>query len=124
MFEVGVVGQFEAAHHLEGEFGPASRLHGHTYKVELRAQGEDLAPDGTLLDITVLRSALDEVLSRWHFQNLDGLEDFAGANSTAETVARQLFDAVAPALAGQNARSLSVRVWESPHAFAGYTGPV
>ena len=34
MYEVGVVAHFEAAHRLVGDFGPAQRMHGHTYRVE------------------------------------------------------------------------------------------
>ena len=53
MFEVGVVAQFEAAHRLHGDFGPATRTHGHTYRVEIGARGPSLRGDGTLFDITV-----------------------------------------------------------------------
>jgi 6-pyruvoyltetrahydropterin/6-carboxytetrahydropterin synthase len=34
MFEIGVSAQFEAAHRLVGDFGPATRMHGHTCRLE------------------------------------------------------------------------------------------
>ena len=40
--------------------GRAERLHGHNYRVALRASGE-LRPDGTLVDFAVLKRALREV---------------------------------------------------------------
>ncbi|MGI8551459.1 MAG: 6-pyruvoyl trahydropterin synthase family protein, partial [Dehalococcoidia bacterium] len=50
MFEVGIVTQFEAAHRLQGEFGPATRTHGHTYRVQITVRGASLRADGTLFD--------------------------------------------------------------------------
>ncbi|HZS94076.1 MAG TPA: 6-carboxytetrahydropterin synthase [Chloroflexota bacterium] len=122
MFEVGIVAQFEAAHHLRGDFGPAARLHGHTYRVELVARGEQLRDDGTLFDVTVLQDAAGSVLAGWNYRNLDELPDFADRNTTVETVARTLFERVAPRLAGQGLASLVARVWESPVVYGAYEG--
>ena len=122
MFEVGVVGRFEAAHRLRGNFGPATRTHGHTYRVEVSARGNTLAPDGTLFDITRLQSALGELTSRLHYQDLDEVADLANRNTTAETLAQYVFERIATSMAGQGLVSLVVRVWESPDAYASYTG--
>jgi 6-pyruvoyltetrahydropterin/6-carboxytetrahydropterin synthase len=122
MYEVGVIGQFEAAHHLTGDFGPATRTHGHTYRVELSARGDALREDGTLLDIVPMQQGLERVLAALHYRDLSELEVFAGRNTTAETVARHIYDQIAPLVAGQGVTALSVRVWESPVAYAGYEG--
>src|SRR5215207_1316487 len=124
MYEVGVVAQFEAAHRLRGDFGPATRTHGHTYRVEVTARGEALRDDGTLCDLGLLQGATDETLRALHYRDLDELEDFGGRNTTAEAVARHVFERVAPRLAGEGVARLAVRVWESPQAFAGYEGDV
>ena len=58
MYEVYVAAQFEAAHRLVGDFGPATRMHGHTYRLEVIVRGKRLSGDGTLYDIGRLRSAL------------------------------------------------------------------
>lgn len=121
MFTVGVVGQFEAAHQLRGDFGPAVRLHGHTYRVEVEVAGPQLKDDGTLFDIGKLRTWLDQETAGLHYQNLDDLPAFAGRNSTAEEVARHLRDTLSPHLRGQGLRSLTVRVWESPQSYASCT---
>jgi 6-pyruvoyltetrahydropterin/6-carboxytetrahydropterin synthase len=122
MFEVGVIGQFEAAHHLTGDFGPATRTHGHTYRVEVSVRGGVLRADGTLLDIVPMQHGLERVLGELHYQDLAELEAFAGSNTTAETVARHIYEQIAPLVAGQGVARLHVRVWESPIAFAGYEG--
>lgn len=120
MFEVGVVAQFEAAHSLRGDFGPATRRHGHTYRVEVAVRGATLREDGTLCDIGMFQGLLGDVVERLHFRDLDELEPFKERNSTAEGVALYLFEELAPQLRGQGLSSLAVRVWESPQAYASY----
>jgi 6-pyruvoyltetrahydropterin/6-carboxytetrahydropterin synthase len=120
MFEVGVVAQFEAAHRLRGDFGPATRTHGHTYRVEVTARGPELRADGTLCDLGVLQDAVQTAVRVLHYQDLDQIEAFSGRNTTAETVARFVHDHVAPRLSQEAVEHLAVRVWESPSAFAGY----
>jgi 6-pyruvoyltetrahydropterin/6-carboxytetrahydropterin synthase len=118
MIEVGVVSQFEAAHTLQGDFGPATRRHGHTYRVEAVVRGTQLRADGTLLDVVLLQNAVQAVVAALHYQDLDEVPELAGRNTTVEMVATHFFDAVAARLAGQGLRSLCVRVWESPQAWA------
>ncbi len=124
MFEVGVVAQFEAAHRLVGDFGPATRLHGHTYRVEVAVRGERLQEDGTLCDITTVQDAVKQVLDSLHYRDLSELDLFARRNTSAEVVAQVLFEQIAPALQGEQLVSLSVRVWESPQAYAAYEGEI
>ena len=124
MFEVGIVAQFEAAHRLRGDFGPAARLHGHTYRVEVAVRGESLQEDGTLCDITVVQQAVDRVLKTVHYRDLTELDLFEGRNTTAEAVAQVLFEQIAPDLKGKGLSSVSVRVWESPQAYAACEGEV
>ena len=42
MYEVYVAARFEAAHRLVGDFGPATRTHGHTYRLEVIMRGQHL----------------------------------------------------------------------------------
>ena len=120
MFEVGVVAQFEAAHRLRGDFGPATRPHGHTYRLEIAVRGSSLRDDGTLCDIGMLQQVVDTVVADLHYRDLDDLDVFDGRNTTAEVVALTLFGQIAPRLAGMGLLSLAVRVWESPRAYANY----
>ena len=120
MYEIGVVAQFEAAHHLSGDFGPATNLHGHTYRVEATLRGSDVRPDGSLANIGHLQSVVSDAVAGLHYKNLGELDAFAGRNSTGEAVARHLWDLIAPAFTGNGLQSLGVRVWESPQSFAAY----
>jgi 6-pyruvoyltetrahydropterin/6-carboxytetrahydropterin synthase len=120
MYEVGVIDQFEAAHMLRGNFGPATRRHGHTYKVELVVRGETLQDDGTLCDIGVLQEALKRAVGELNNRDLDDLPAFVKKNSTAELVAGWLVGQVKRSIPAGVIKSLKVRVWESPAAFASY----
>lgn len=119
-FEVGVIAQFEAAHRLHGDFGPATRLHGHTYRVEIAVRGSHLRDDGTLCDIGMLQEVVRDATSVLHYQNLDEVEALDGQNTTAEVVARHLAGQIASRLEDQGLDSLSIRLWESPQAYAAY----
>lgn len=118
-------GTFEASHSLRGDFGPATRLHGHTYRVEVAVRGASIGPEGTLVDLGMLQRLLDAALAALNDQNLDGLAVFGGENTTAEVVARYLFTVLQGALAGaERASTARVTVWESPTFHASYEGPL
>ena len=120
-FEVGVVAHFSAEHHLVGDFGPASAPHSHDYRVDVSVTGESVRGDGTLFDITKLQNALTAVITDLDDQNLNEISDLSTSNPTAEVVAHHVYHHIAPALAHQGLTTLTVRVWESPEAFASYT---
>ena len=122
MYEVYVAAGFEAAHRLRGDFGPASRTHGHTYKLEVVVRGEDLAEDGALLDIGELRESVEGIAATLDYRDLDEVPGLAGKNTTAEVVAGFCWGELAPPLRGRGLASLAVRVWESPQVYAGREG--
>ena len=118
MYEVGVAAQFEAAHRLVGDFGPATRLHGHTYRLEVVVRGERLDADGVLYDIGRLREAVDGLAGSLHYRDLAEVPGLAGVNTTAEAVAHHCWEVLAADLRGRGLASLLVRVWESPQVYA------
>jgi 6-pyruvoyltetrahydropterin/6-carboxytetrahydropterin synthase len=118
MYEVYVAAQFEAAHRLVGDFGPATRPHGHTYRMEVIVRSERLKDDGTLYDIGRLRAAVEDLATSLHYRDLNDVPDLAGVNTTAEAVARYCWDELEPLLSGQGLDSLTVRIWESPQVYA------
>ncbi len=122
MYEVYVAASFEAAHRLQRGFGPASRTHGHTYRLEVVVRGEDLAEDGTLLDIGQLREAVEGIAASLDYRDLDEVPGLAGKNTTAEVVADFCWEGLSPPLRGRGLASLAVRVWESPQVYAGREG--
>lgn len=118
MYEVYVAAQFEAAHRLVGDFGPATRPHGHTYRMEVIVRGERLKDDGTLYDVGLLRPAVEDLAASLHYRDLNDVPGLADVNTTAEAVARYCWDELAAPLHGQGLNSLTVRIWESPQVYA------
>jgi 6-pyruvoyltetrahydropterin/6-carboxytetrahydropterin synthase len=118
MYEVYVAAQFEAAHQLSGDFGPATRPHGHTYRMEVIVRGEHLKDDGTLYDVGLLRPAVEDLAASLHYRDLNDVPGLADVNTTAEAVARYCWDELASPLRGQGLDSLTVRIWESPQVYA------
>ncbi|HKG23419.1 MAG TPA: 6-carboxytetrahydropterin synthase [Blastocatellia bacterium] len=120
MYEIGVIDEFEAAHALTGDFGPAARLHGHTYRVEVRVAARAADATGAIYDIGKLRAGLRAVLEELHYRNLNDVAELAGVNTTAEMVARHIFERIEPPLRSASLAGLKVTVWESPSVFASY----
>jgi 6-pyruvoyltetrahydropterin/6-carboxytetrahydropterin synthase len=121
MFEIGIIEEFEAVLSLKGDFGLATRLHGHAYKVQVVVHGDTLNETGVLYDISRLRDSLREILSHLHYQNLNELEEFRELNPTVENVCKYIYNRMALAIGGE-VGGLKVTVWESPTAFASYDG--
>ena len=124
MYEIGVVGQFEAAHQLKGDFGPAARMHGHTYRLEVIVRGDALDELNVLFDIGRLRTRVDDLVDRLSYRDLNEVEGLEAVNTTAEAVAKFCWDALASGLTGSGLSSLAVRVWESPQVWAGLDAPL
>lgn len=124
MYEIGTVAQFEAAHRLVGDFGPATRVHGHTYRLEVTVRGERLDASNVLLDVAHLDTLVSALVGRVHMRDLDEVEGLAGSNTTAEAVARFCWEELASGLRLAGLGILHVRVWESPRVFGGYEAPL
>ena len=118
MFEVYVAASFEAAHRLVGDFGPASRMHGHTYRMEVIVRGLHLGDDGTLYDIGELGQAVHDLAASLDYRNLNEVPGLSRVNTTAEAVADYCWEWLAPPLRARGLDSLVVRIWESGDAYA------
>jgi 6-pyruvoyltetrahydropterin/6-carboxytetrahydropterin synthase len=118
MYEVYVAAGFEAAHRLVGNFGPATRMHGHTYRMEVIVRGQRLAEDGTLYDIGRLEQAVDDLATSLHYRDLNEVPGLTHVNTTAEAVADFCWEKLAAPLRERGLDSLVVRIWESRDAYA------
>src|ERR1700749_879459 len=84
------------AHSLSGEvFGPAQRLHGATYVVDVTFRRADLDADNIVVDIGRAAEALQAVVAELSYRNLDEEPTLAGINTTTEALARVLADRLA-----------------------------
>ena len=132
MYSVCVRDHFMIAHSFRGAvFGPAQRLHGATYVVDVEFRRRELDADGIVVDIGRATEALKAVLAELNFRNLDDAADFKGRNTTTEFLARVVFDRLAAAVGrgdlGPGAGrldSLRVTLHESHVAWAAFDGPL
>ena len=130
MYSVCVRDHFMIAHSFRGAvFGPAQRLHGATYVVDVEFRRRELDADGIVVDIGKAGDTLKAVLADLNFQNLDEQPAFTGRNTTTEFLARVIFDRIGEAMTrgelGPNAGgidSAKVTLHESHVAWASYEG--
>ncbi|MES1185711.1 MAG: 6-carboxytetrahydropterin synthase [Myxococcales bacterium] len=128
MFSLGVSDHIMVAHSFADPFfGPAQRLHGATYGVEVTVRTPALGPHHVVMDIGALRGILRQVLGMLDYSNLDEHPAFPGRTSTTErlaeflakTMAQELLklpaDAAPPAPA-----TVTVLLRESPVAWSSY----
>jgi 6-pyruvoyl-tetrahydropterin synthase len=132
VFSVTVRDHMMIAHSFRGEvFGPAQRLHGATYVVDVTFRRAALDADGIVVDIGRAAEALRGVVGELGYRNLDDEADFAGMNTTTEVLAQVIADRLAESAQagalGDGARELDgliVTLHESHIAWASYERPL
>lgn len=132
MYSVSVRDHFMIAHSFTGAvFGPAQRLHGATYVVDVEFRRPELDSDGIVVDIGRALDTVHAILGGLNFRNLDEEPAFTGRNTTTEFLARVIFDRVVAAIhagsLGEQARGIAtvrVALHESHVAWAAFEGAV
>lgn len=130
MYTLTVRDHFMIAHSFDGEvFGPARRLHGATYVVDVAFQRPELDGDDLVVDIGLASEVLKEILAEFNYRNLDRIEAFRGRNTTTEFMAGVIFQRLAEAIGegrlgpgGQGLAHLKVSLKESHLASASFEG--
>lgn len=132
MFTVCVRDHVMIAHSFRGElFGPAQRLHGATYVIDVEFRRSTLDATGVVVDIGRAADALHAIVAELAYRNLDDDPSFAGRNTTTEFLAQVVFDRMAgrigmgelgPGSAGLT--TMKVTLHESHVAWASYEGPI
>lgn len=133
MYSLAVSDHIMIAHSFRGEiFGPAQKLHGATYGVEVEFKRQTLDEHGLVCDIGLALQVLHDVLAEFNYKNLDEVPSLTGRNTTTELMAGEIFarlkdrvaqGAVGPGTAG-NLDALRVVLRESPVAWAAFEGPL
>ena len=105
MYSVTVRDHMMIAHSFRGDvFGPAQRLHGATYVVDVEFRRRDLDADGIVVDIGRAGEELRQIVGGLTYRNLDDEPAFTGRNTTTEFLARVVFDRMAAAIRRGDAR--------------------
>lgn len=132
MYAIEVRDHIMIAHSFKGElFGPAQKLHGATFVVDVAFFRENLTADGVVVDIGRAHEALKATLAPLNYNNLDTLPQFAGQQTTTEFLSKHIFDAMAGAArsgalgpGGEGITRIRVTLHESHVARAWFEGPV
>jgi 6-pyruvoyltetrahydropterin/6-carboxytetrahydropterin synthase len=130
MYSVTVRDHIMIAHSFRGDvFGPAQKLHGATFVVDVEFRSRELDENGIVIDIGRASEAVRTILAGLNYRNLDDDPSFNGRNTTTEVLARTIFDRVAAARsrgelgAGASAvESIRVTLHESHVASASFEG--
>ncbi|TIN77503.1 6-carboxytetrahydropterin synthase QueD [Mesorhizobium sp.] len=109
---------FEAAHRLPHVplTHRCHRMHGHSYRIELRLEGPVDAHTGFVVDFFDVEAAFSPLLlqlDHYCLNEVEGLE-----NPTAENIAMWIWNRIKPALPQTSA----VVVYETPDCWAEYEG--
>jgi 6-pyruvoyltetrahydropterin/6-carboxytetrahydropterin synthase len=110
--------RFEAAHalpHLPAGH-KCSRMHGHSYRLDVHVTGPVDAATGWVMDFGDIKRAVEPVLETLDHRCLNEIEGLA--NCTSETIAAWLWQRLRPALPLLSA----IAVWESDNARCVYRG--
>jgi 6-pyruvoyltetrahydropterin/6-carboxytetrahydropterin synthase len=130
MYTVRVRDHFMIAHSFRGEvFGPAQKLHGATFVVDVEFRSTALDANNIVVDIGLATETVHKILGELNFRNLDEEPLFKGQNTTTEMLARTVFDRVVAAIGkgelgagGRSIESMRVTLNESHVASASYEG--
>lgn len=132
MFSVTVRDHIMIAHSLRGAvFGPAQKLHGATYVIDVEFRRPDLDENGIVIDIGLATEVVHKVLADLNYRNLDDEPSLQGRNTTTEVLARVVFDRIVAAIGrgelgdgGRAVESIRVTLGESHVAWAAFDGRV
>lgn len=91
MYELKIRDYCFIAHSLNDKFfGPAQKLHGTTYIVDLILSSESLNDKNVIVDIGEATTMLKAVLDKYNYKNLDELEELADKLTTTEFMAERI----------------------------------
>lgn len=123
MFEITVQAGFSSGHFLRDYHGKCENPHGHNYRVLVTLVGEQLEPNGLLLDFKLLKQVLRPTVQYLDHNMINDLEPFTTVNPSAENLARYFFDRTAAELHQMTNGRVRVKdctIWETDTSFARY----
>jgi 6-pyruvoyltetrahydropterin/6-carboxytetrahydropterin synthase len=123
MFQVSVEDTFSSGHALRGYRGKCENVHGHNYRVRVTVEGPQLDSIGLLVDFTLLKQVMREIIGRLDHQFINDLEPFRTVNPSAENLAKYFYDEMQRGLnhLPPGARITDAIVWETDTSQAKYS---
>lgn len=110
--------EFDAAHNLVHYHGKCENLHGHTYKLVVKLEGE---PDeeGMIFDFVQLKNLVNEkIINKFDHAYLNNII----SQPTAENIAVYVWDNLIDDINRDNCKLYEVQVWETKTSGIVYRG--
>jgi len=105
--KLGVIEHIDCAHHLPGH-QKCGQVHGHTYKVEMIIEGKN--ENGMVVDFSVLKQELREVLSHYDHRSLNDFLQYPSVENICEMLRKELEKRVG--------FPFTLRIWEGEGKWA------
>ena len=122
MHTVSVRSSFSAAHNLRSYKGKCEKVHGHNWIVKAAVASRSLDKQGMVVDFTVLKKALKDVLEGLDHSNLNEHPYFRKFNPSSENIAKFIYDRLKPKLYAMRSTLYAIKVWETENSCAEYRG--
>lgn len=123
MFTVQIRDHIMIAHSFKDPFfGPAQKVHGATYVIDVTFSTPELNKHNVVIDIGKAHEIVKQVLAPINYQNLDEHPDMLGDLTTTEYLAKYIHDKVKTQSADFFDGKIKVVLGESHVAWAGYEG--
>ena len=119
MYEVAVEISFAAKHQLRLGDEALEVLHEHNWRVRVELEGEELGPDGVLVDFVKVKKLLGEIADKLRGKDLGEVAELADKNPSAENVARYFYEQLRGRFEADVGLA-AVRVEEAPGCWGGY----
>lgn len=119
MYEVAVEISFLAKHQLTLGHDALEELHEHNWRVRVELEGENLGPDGLLVDFVKIKKLLAKIADKLKGKSLNEVPELADKNPSAEKLAHYFYQQ----LQGQfdtGVRLAKVTVEEAPGCWGAY----
>lgn len=120
MFEICVMMEFSAAHNLREYKGKCEKLHGHNWRVEAVFAAATLNKGEMVLDFSVAKKMLKQVLRYFDHCYINDTEYFKKNNPTSENIARFIYEQLSRKTKQRHCVVKRVNVWETPRSCATY----
>lgn len=91
--------------------GSLEPVHGHNWRIVAHVDARELNAQGLVIDFNDLRAALDRATERYDHRHLNDVEPFGEISSTAENLARVVYDRMAASLDDGRRWVSRVDVW-------------
>ncbi|NLW33949.1 6-pyruvoyl trahydropterin synthase family protein [Syntrophorhabdus aromaticivorans] len=120
VFTLCVKDSFSAAHRLTDYHGKCEALHGHNFQVEAFVKGRQPENGGMVIDFTVLKGRLRQVLDVLDHKFINEIPFFRERAGSSEYIAMYVFHELRKLMTETTVSLAEVRVWESDTAWVAY----